>query len=1002
MKKLFLYIAIAIVIVACGVSIYYVVRNDENIYSTIDVKEILYLNVGEEVDIPVVHEKPNANTTIDVASNSEIININTESWKLSAKEPGMAMLTITPSNENFQAYEISVFIGNGSNDFPYFIRNEQDLLNIGNDWSLGDSYQLVKDINITSAFMPIGNKTSSQFLGSFNGDGFKIIGLVIDSSVADSSLPAGLFSEIGESGKVENLIIENAKVSVNSRFAGIIAGKNYGLIGKCQILNSSIINSIPEKHLENGADSYTGVICGLNESKNSYARVSLCTVKADVSADFIAGGAVGFNKAGVITNNDIRISTANIIPTSINEDKYLFGGIAGRVTNSTSEIKTSCIINNLAVIENINANLERVGGVFGITSTTDLDSKGFYSMLLYNSGKAIKPVCINANDFEISNKELNARNYSVSISKAEINKQNTYKIKGSNWDTKTIWSIIENQSASINYLNEALDYQELPVLGKVFEISSNAELKEAIEYMSVYPTARVSYIIKGKSTQTEQTDENGEPVLDEEGMPVVTVNEKTYTFKVKESFSPIGSRETPFQGIIAAEHDAKIVIEGLGVSGEYAGLFAYLGQNAKISNIVIKDASVSGTVIGGVAGFNNGGTIDNCIVEGSKLTSTKYAGAIVGYNGGTITNCQTSYNEILVNEENQKNIYLAGIAGKSKGQISNCVAKGLSVEVSIETEENTVCLGGIAGFIQDCSIDNSRVYELSVDTHKYLGRTYAGGISGYILDGKVSSCGVTDSMQVKLNTENSSSIAGGIAGFMSSEGKVSKCSVGSIILISHSSAGLVSFNLGEISQSYSGTNALMEGKYVAGMVCNHYGNISDSYTISKLSGSKIEAGMATFLWKGSKIEHSYTYCSFSGNTSGYAETSSNYKARADLFGTIENSIIVGNNIQDLAKPGITDWYETYIISQDGLAKVKVQVIYFVIKGTYNYISEEALLGQDLYKTFNDLEFNKNIWSYDETTMGSSPILTEACDLKDSAFNVIVKTENTESENLEVA
>ena len=35
-------------------------------------------------------------------------------------------------------------------------------------------------------------------------------------------------------------------------------------------------------------------------------------------------------------------------------------------------------------------------------------------------------------------------------------------------------------------------------------------------------------------------------------------------------------------------------------------------------------------------------------------------------------------------------------------------------------------------------------------------------------------------------------------------------------------------------------------------------------------------------------------------------------------------------------------------------------------------------------------------------MGSSPILTEACDLKDSAFNVIVKTENTESENLEVA
>ena len=997
MKKILLYIATAIIVVFCGVSIYYVVRNDENIYSTLSEDKTIYMNIEEEIDIPVVHERPNKKTTIDITSNSEIIEIDKENWIFKAKGAGTAMLTITPSNTKFGPFDVVIYVGNGSFDCPYYVRNESDLSQIGQEGrSLSACYQMVDDIALTTPFTPIGS-----FSGIFDGNGHTIQGLTMNTEVADQEKPAGLFSVIEENGKVENLTIKDAVIDVKSRFSGIIAGRNYGLIGKCSVINGKISNKIPEEYLATGGDSYTGLICGLNESKNSYAQVNLCTAKGSITSDYIAGGLVGLNKAGMLINNKIELEKVQMAPAPVNEEKYLFGGIAGRTSNSTGVNTYSVVVNNLVVIENITADESKVGGIFGLSYTNNTKSKGYYSMLIYNAIQTFKSVSKNVNDFELSSKSTTARNYTANITRLELNQAKTYTSKtGSNWDIKNIWSVEENKSVSINYLNEDIDYQEMTTVGEVFEISDLKTLKLALDNMRVYPTANVVYKILGESTSEEIKDENGEPLLDEEGNPVIEVKEKTYTYNLKgANWEPIGSKTNPFQGTIIAEKDATITIKNFSTTGEYTGLFGYLGENANINNVIVDSAKISGTVAGGITGFNNGGKISNCKVLNSKIVTTKYAGPIAGFNNGTIEGTSAMQNKIIVNKEVEKNIYLAGIAGKSKGNILNCVVDEINIEVTFESEENTVCLGGIAGFIENAKIENSSVSGMSASTYKYMGRTYAGGIAGYVLNSSILSSGVSTSGQVKLNTYKTTSIAGGIAGYLSTDGIVKKSAVATIILISNSSAGIVSFNMGNIEQCYASTNTIVEGKYTGGMTCHLYGTIKDSYSLAQLNGSEVEAGMTTYLWKDSKIEHCFTYCSYSGNGAAYAETYSNYKARKDLFGSIENSIIVGCMNQELAKPTVSDFYEKYIICRDKQVRVKAQIEFFPLFEKFNYVSENALIGQeDSYDLFNKLGFDKNIWSFGDETKGISPKLVEVFDLGEIAFAEITEPEE---ENVEL-
>lgn len=185
------------------------------------------------------------------------------------------------------------------------------------------------------------------------------------------------------------------------------------------------------------------------------------------------------------------------------------------------------------------------------------------------------------------------------------------------------------------------------------------------------------------------------------------------------TFDPIGTSGHPYTGTFDGDGFS---IRNLQVSNKtYAGLFGYIGKNAKVQYVFLDSAQISGKTkststvyVGGIAAYNAGGTIYGCVVENSLLSgavggsgTTSYAGGIVGrmdggkielcnvtstvsvqttssaggvigyLNSGTVTNCLSSakVQSVAKNADG----YAGGIAGSNKGTITRCVYTGNSV-----------------------------------------------------------------------------------------------------------------------------------------------------------------------------------------------------------------------------------------------------------------------------------------------------------------------------------
>jgi len=975
MKKLLVYLCVAIIIVSCGVSIYYVVRNDENIYMTAS-EEVIYMNKGEQIDIPVVHEKPHKKTTLTVTTSSEAVSINQDDWTMTANEPGIAMITVVSSNENFGPFEFYVHIGNGSPDYPYYVRNEEDLRKIGTGiWTLADNYEMTNDITLTSAIEVKGNY-ESEFTGTFSGSEkmYAINNLEIDGSKT-SGYSVGLFAYIGETGRVENLTINNAKVfSDHADYTGIVAGRNEGVIGKVVINNSSIENTNADI---NG--SYTGVITGDNHTITSYAEISLCTVtNTSIKAAGVAGGIAGKNYGGAITNNHISLNKVEFFQTEKNDSKY-FGGIAGFTRDggvpyySETEVYTKSVIsNNIVLFNKVDKTNGAIAGVFGKMLSNSSTSKGVYSMLVYSSNTTLESYIYNIGDAVITSETSSAQNYVVNISKNGLYQKATYTVKGSTWDFKNIWSITEDSDIFINYNNKNIDYQTLPVEGSVMEINNNATLKSAIDYMRAYPSANITYKITGNYEKTE------------------TSTSGLYSYTCVGNWIPIGTKENPFRGKIIANGTARIQIKGLTISdGLYVGFFGYT-NNAEINNVNIVQADVSGTVAGALTGFNISSKINNCTVLASTICGKKYSGTIAGFSTGIITASTSTSNTVKLSKEENKSIYIGGIVGKSKGSINDCKSDSFTSSVTFESTDNAVYIGGIVGYIEEGYMQNNVVENFASDSTKYDGTTVVGGVVGYAKSSEITENIIIDSMQLKANQHNAYSVAAGLVGVLNS-GTLRRSSTGRVILISYNSAGLVSYNNGKIEECYSGLDTCVAGKYAGGLVCNNKGSVVNSYSICELKAEKIEAGLTVYLWKDSSIDHCYTYCQYGADAEeAFAETSSNFKSRSDLFGSITNTIIVGSMDSKLITYSIKDYYAIrYIVSRNETAKVGIQVATIPGLAKINLNSENALLGQaDVYLTFNNLEFDKEIWNFGNECIGNSPVLKN---IKDAGCGVITQT-----------
>ena len=318
MKRFLIYVIVLIGVLFIGFTTFYFVQNKESIYLKFGTDSMLQYNAGETftLDDVLVHTQPDGGTTIDVASdNTEVLSYTADTKTFLAKAGGLAKVTITTSNANFDRFTFSVHIGDGTPNNPYFIKTAEQLASIGtnNDWTLANSYQVANSIDLntptTSEWTPIGGNNS--FTGTFDGGNYEIYNLKITTS----GTYAGLFSIVGESGRVENVNLVDAVINGSFTYAGTIAGINYGKVGLCSIQNATIVNS---------SRSITGGIVGLSSYQNSRSEVYMSTVEnLSITANHIVGGAVGRVTGGVTT--DIKVTLTNMTT----DQESTAGGIVG-------------------------------------------------------------------------------------------------------------------------------------------------------------------------------------------------------------------------------------------------------------------------------------------------------------------------------------------------------------------------------------------------------------------------------------------------------------------------------------------------------------------------------------------------------------------------------------------------------------------------------------------------------------------------------------------------
>jgi hypothetical protein len=246
--------------------------------------------------------------------------------------------------------------GTGEPNDPYLISTPEDMNAVGADpFDWDKHFLLTADINMTgftytTAVIAPDTSSSSggfqgtRFTGVFDGAGFRITNLTIDTAGSDNDY-LGLFGCIDSSGLIRNLGVENVTITGGneSGHLGGLVGVNYGIISNCYAAgkvtagdlseclgglvgynNSGTITNCYSTGLVTGRhwSDYLGGLAGYNDEGAISNCYSTGSVTGGYDSDYL-GGLVGYNRYGTISD---CFSTGQVIGGN---DSYSLGGLTG-------------------------------------------------------------------------------------------------------------------------------------------------------------------------------------------------------------------------------------------------------------------------------------------------------------------------------------------------------------------------------------------------------------------------------------------------------------------------------------------------------------------------------------------------------------------------------------------------------------------------------------------------------------------------------------------------
>lgn len=315
--------------------------------------------------------------------------------------------------------------GDGTESNPYLVSTLGDLRQIATEPTA--YYKQTNSIYMGAAgstWTPV-----ESFSGSYDGDGYNLSGMVVESD----DYYAGMFGLLESGASVKNIIFDSPEITVNSEtgYAGVVAGWAYAnnTIDNIHVHNASITSTdgstvnaaggivgeiylsgtITSSSFNNGTIDLPGSesVGGIAGGTRTSASITACAVSATINASTDVGGIVGKlgrsagevadchanvditakNTVGGIAGSSQRSAIARCYAegtiTASEEDKwgdgFLTGGIIGSLApdyySSTTAVVENCLANlsSITTAEDAEAENLTVGRIVGYSTDTDAD-----------------------------------------------------------------------------------------------------------------------------------------------------------------------------------------------------------------------------------------------------------------------------------------------------------------------------------------------------------------------------------------------------------------------------------------------------------------------------------------------------------------------------------------------------------------------------------------------------------------------------------------------------
>ncbi|HEX3043402.1 MAG TPA: GLUG motif-containing protein [Bacillota bacterium] len=251
--------------------------------------------------------------------------------------------------------------GSGTEIDPYLIYTAAQLDQVRN--GLDKCYRVMADINLSAYtnWNPIGTE-HEPFYGHLDGDNHIISNLTIDRPGIESQ---GLFGCMNNSSEVSNLVLQNPNVSGYYSVGSLVGTMILGAVTNCSVTGTTTITSTAgqaggligfESHgTVTNSSASVSVSSGLSAvggllGVNYYGTVTNCHATGNTEGNSFMGGLIG-NNYGTVT---LCYATGTV--TGIGSNKVGIGGLVGE--NYSANISQSHATGNVSGTEGI-------GGLFG-------------------------------------------------------------------------------------------------------------------------------------------------------------------------------------------------------------------------------------------------------------------------------------------------------------------------------------------------------------------------------------------------------------------------------------------------------------------------------------------------------------------------------------------------------------------------------------------------------------------------------------------------------------